>query len=197
MTASEIELMNAGEWYDPRDQEISALHQVARRLCRAFNSADTDEERAAILAQLVGDGLGRDVYVCEGFRCDFPGRLILGDRVFFNYGATLLNCGIVTIGEEARFGPNVTIAAVKHPLDGADRNYQSGNRANRAYPVTIGARAWICTGAVVCPGVTIGEDAVIMANAVVTHDVPAGAVFGGQPARFVKWTPAYAGGSET
>jgi len=188
---TEFELMNSGRWYDPRDQEISAEHQIARRLCRAFNRADTDEERAELLSQLVGQGLGRDVYVAETFQCDFPGRLILGDRVFLNYGCKILNCGIVTIGEEVRFGPNVTVIAVRHPIEGAKRNYEPGNQASQAAPVTIGARSWICTGAVICPGVTIGEDAVVMANAVVTKDVPTGAVVGGVPAKFVQWTPGY------
>ena len=188
---TELERMNRGEWYDPRDPEISAMHQVARRLCRQFNRVDTDEERAGILAELFGDGLGDDVYVCENFHCDFPGRVKLGNRVFMNYGCKILNCGIVTIGEEVRFAPGVTVIAVKHPLDGSMRNYEPGTRANLAVDVTIGARSWICAGAVIQPGVTIGEDCVIMANAVVTKNVPSGEVWGGVPAKYVMTTPEY------
>ncbi|HEY9760144.1 MAG TPA: sugar O-acetyltransferase [Oculatellaceae cyanobacterium] len=183
---TELERMNRGEWYDPRDSEIAAMHQVARRLCRQFNRVESDEERAAILVELFGDGLGKDVYICETFHCDFPGRLVLGDRVFMNYGCKILNCGKVTIGEEVRFAPGVTVIAVKHPIDGRLRNYEPGNRANLAVDVKIGARTWIGAGAVIQPGVTIGEDVVIMANAVVTKDVPSGQIWGGVPAKFVK-----------
>jgi maltose O-acetyltransferase len=190
---TELERMNRGEWYDPRDSEISAMHQTARRLCRQFNHVETDKERAAILAELFGNGLGRDVNIVENFHCDFPGRVKLGDRVFMNYGCKILNCGIVSIGEEVRFGPGVTVVAVKHPLDGRLRNYESGTRANLAVDVTIGARSWICAGAVIQPGVTIGEDVVIMANAVVSKDVPSGQVWGGVAAKFIMHSSKYYG----
>jgi len=76
-------------------------------------------------------------------------------------------------------GPAVQIYTVTHPLDAALR--QSG--IEQAKPIQIGHRVWIGGGAIILPGVTIGEDAVIAAGSVVTKDVPAGTVVKGNPAR--------------
>jgi len=188
---SELERMNAGEWYDSRDTEILEMHHEARRLCRAFNRVETDQERAAILRELVGDGLGPGVYIREPFQCDFPGRLILGKGVVMNYGVTILNCGIVTIGEDAGLGPGVTLIAVRHPLDRKRRDNSSRRRGTQAAAICIGARAWIGASVVINPGIKVGEAAVVLANAAVTKDVPAGAVVGGVPARVLRWIPGY------
>lgn len=184
---NELERMNTGLWYDAKDEDILALHHQARRLCRAFNLADTDTERHEILSLIVGEGLGDGVYVKEPFQCEFPGRLILADRVFINSGARILNCGLVSIGEKARIAPGVTIIAVKHPLERDRSNEETKHRGSQAASVQIGARAWLCTGCIINPGITIGDDAVVMAGAVVTKDVEPGAVVGGVPAKFLRW----------
>jgi maltose O-acetyltransferase len=188
---SELERMNEGLWCDPRDPQLGGLNQTARRLCRAFNLADSDEDKRSILRELVGDGLGEAVLVVDPFQCDYPGRLILGDRVLLNYGCKILNCGIVTIEAEAKLAPGVTIVAVRHSLDVLERGYGEGTRPNQAWPVKIGFRAWIGAGAVVYPGVTVGNGAIILPNSAVDKDVPAGAMVGGVPAKFIRWTPGY------
>lgn len=166
--------------------------------CRQAGRADTplrererQEKRTAILRKLVGDGLGENADIKEPFLIDFGNQLRLGERVFINHGCTILACGKIDIGDEVRFGPNVTILGVRHPLAACERGYEPGTRANQGLPVKIGRRSWIGTDVVICGGVTIGQDAFVHANSVVTRDVPAGAIVGGVPAAFMSWTPGY------
>jgi maltose O-acetyltransferase len=85
----------------------------------------------------------------------------------------------VTIGDDTRIGPAVQVYTAEHPLDPELR--RSGLESGR--PVTIGSNVWIGGGAIILPGVCIGDDAVVGAGSVVTHDLPAGARVAGNPAR--------------
>jgi maltose O-acetyltransferase len=102
--------------------------------------------------------------------------------VFINYNCTLLDCAPLTIGEKTQIGPSVQIYTAVHPLVPAQRRAA----VEWTRPVSIGANVWIGGAAVVLPGVTVGDDAVIGAGSVVTRDVPEGAVVAGNPARLLR-----------
>jgi acetyltransferase-like isoleucine patch superfamily enzyme len=105
----------------------------------------------------------------------------VGRDVFINHGCTLNDIGGIAIGDEVFIGPRVSLITSGHPIDPAFRRRQIV-----AAPIVIERGVWICAGATVLHGVTVGEDSVVAAGAVVTRDVPAGVVVGGVPARVLR-----------
>lgn len=114
------------------------------------------------------------------FSADFGRNIRLGERVFINSGARFQDQGGITIGDDALIGHNAVLATLNHDLDPSRRADM------RPAPIVIGRGVWIGANVTVLPGVTIGDDAVVAAAAVVTRDVPAGAVVVGAPARVVR-----------
>lgn len=106
-------------------------------------------------------------------------KVFLGERTVVNFGC-LLDGRQHTIrtGPDVSIGPEATILTLGH-------DPQSANFSNHGGDVTIGARVWIAYRAIVLPGVTIGEGAVVAAGAVVTRDVEAFTIVAGAPAKVV------------
>lgn len=97
---------------------------------------------------------------------------------------TLLDCvDQIIIGDYVSFGHNCMVLTGYHDYNLTGEARQS---SIRSAPVVIEDGAWIASGAIICPGVRIGKDAVVAAGAVVTKDVPAGWMVGGVPAKFIK-----------
>jgi maltose O-acetyltransferase len=175
--------MIAGDLYLASDPELVDLRRRARRLTRLFNQTSEDQsaERAALLGELFGS-LGPGPEIEPDFRCDYGFNIRAGARLYVNFGCVILDCAPVTIGDNCLIGPGVHVYAATHPADAAAR----ARGREFARPVSIGHNVWIGGGAIICPGVTIGDDAVIGAGSVVIRDVPAGAVVAGNPARSLR-----------
>lgn len=177
------ERMAAGALYQANDAELGADRRRARRLVEDFNrsGADDDAGRRRLLAALLG-GLGPDTVVRPPLHCDYGYHLHLGARTFVNFGLVALDVAAITIGDDVQIGPNVQLLAATHPTDVALR------RARWEYgaPITVEDDVWLGGGAVVLPGVRVGAGTVVGAGAVVTRDLPAGAVAVGNPARVVR-----------
>jgi maltose O-acetyltransferase len=172
--SSERERMLAGELYDPADQELTELRARARKLLARYNAAPEPE----LLRELLGHA-GDHAFVEPPFHCDYGENIAVGDRFYANAGCIFLDCAAITVGDRALLGPGVHVYAATHPLDAETR--RQGREL--AAPVTIGDDVWIGGAAVVLPGVTIGDRAVVGAGSVVTRDVPAEAVAAGNPCR--------------
>lgn len=175
--------MLAGQPYRAGDPDLVAERERAQALMREYNATTVADgpRRRAILGQLLG-GCGRDVAIRTPFSVDYGGNIVLGDGVFLNYGCVLLDVCAITIGDGTQVGPGVQIYAADHPRDPELR--RQGLECGR--PVTIGRNVWIGGHAILLPGVTVGDDAVIGAGAVVTRDVPDGVTVAGNPARPVR-----------
>ncbi|WP_062514577.1 maltose acetyltransferase domain-containing protein [Halobacillus sp. KGW1] len=180
---SEKEKMIAGEFYDPTDRELLEGRRRSRRLVRRLNDIEEEDEaaRAEVLKELFGS-TGEQLYVESTFRCDYGYNIHVGEDFYANFDCTILDGGKVTIGDQCMFAPGVHIYTNTHPTDAGERT--SGIEFTK--PVTIGNRVWIGGRAVINPGVTIGDDAVIASGAVVVKDVPDNVVVGGNPARIIK-----------
>lgn len=175
--------MIAGEPYNASDPELVMLRIRARdRLARLNTSRSDDPEgRRAILRELLG-GMGIDLWVEPPFFCDYGSNITLGDRVYFNTNCVILDPARVSIGSDVLFGPNVQIYTATHPLDYRER--RRGVESARA--ITVGSDVWVGGGAILCPGVTIGDRSVIGAGSVVTRDIPEGVVAAGNPCRIIR-----------
>jgi maltose O-acetyltransferase len=179
---TERQKMLQGELYDALDPELVAARAGARDLCRALNATREGEqdERRRLLVALLGSG-GDTVRMQPPFFCDYGSNIELGERVFFNFNCVVLDVCLVRIGAFSLLGPAVQIYTPLHPLDAALRRRQEYGK-----PVTIGSDVWVGGGAIILPGVQIGDRAVIGAGSVVTRDVPAGVFAAGNPCRVVR-----------
>ena len=179
---TEREKMLAGELYDSTDSDLAARRNRARDLCQSLNATRSDDtdQRRAILRQLFGAG-GDSVWIEPPFFCDYGENIRLGERVFFNFNCVLLDVCPVTIGDFTMFGPAVQIYTPLHPLNAAARRGKEYGK-----PVVIGSDVWVGGGAIILPGITIGDRAVIGAGSVVTRDVPADVFAAGNPCRVIR-----------
>ncbi|GAB6986030.1 sugar O-acetyltransferase [Nocardioides pyridinolyticus] len=177
------ERMLAGDLYRGADDELVAEMAQAMRLTKRYNDSDPEdaEGRAAILSELLGE-VGDEVDIRPPLHCDYGSHIRVGSRTFINFGLMALDVAPITIGEDVLMGPNVQLLMPTHPIAPEPRRA----KWEAALPIAIGDNVWIGGMAVICPGVTIGEDAIIGAGAVVTKDVPAGMVAVGNPARVVR-----------
>lgn len=174
--------MLAGEMYDPMDAQLVTERAQCRELCRLLNATreGQDDERRRILTELFG--ATTDAWVQPPFYCDYGQNISLGEKVFFNFNCVVLDVMPVVIGSNVLFGPAVQIYTATHPIDAAERR----TLREFAKPVTIGSDVWVGGGAVICPGVTIGDRSVIGAGSVVTKDIPADVVAAGNPCRVLR-----------
>lgn len=169
----EFDKMQAGELYSPRDPALAAARQSAARALLRHNGGDI-----GALTLLLG-AIGADSEVRAPFYCDYGFNIFIGSGAFVNFNCVMLDVGTIHIGDGTQIGPAVQIYAADHPRDVEMRRacLELGK------PVRIGSCVWIGGGAIILPGITVGDGAIIGAGSVVTRDVPAGATVFGNPAR--------------
>jgi maltose O-acetyltransferase len=180
---SEKEKMLAGELYLASDEILSKERFHARQLLKELNQRlPADIEHTNKIVHSLFKSVGKDFGLEPPFFCDYGYNISVGDQVFINFNCTILDVTPVKIGNRSMFGPGVHIYAATHPLDAATR----GSLLEFGEPVTIGEDVWVGGGAIICPGVTIGDRSIIAAGAIVTKDVPSDVIVGGNPARIIK-----------
>ncbi len=181
--ASEYERMLAGDLYRPGDPQIQSAQADARAWMARYNAMTNTSaaDRHAVLAERLGSAGARAV-IRPPFFVDFGTHIHVGDDVFLNFDCVILDVTTVTIGAATQIGPGVHIYAADHPRDAQQR--RDGLEFGR--PVSIGRNVWIGGGAIILPGITVGDDAIIGAGSVVTRDVAGGATVAGNPARPVR-----------
>ena len=181
MEKTEKEKMLAGELYSPVDPELIEGRRRCEALLRTFNAEPDEGRRMGLLRTILAD-VGADAVVMPPFACDYGYNLSLGPQAFINYGGVVLDCAPVRIGEKTQVGPRVQLLACDHPRDPELRRQDR----ELAFPISIGANVWIGGGAIVCPGVSVGDDSIIGAGSVVTRDIPPGVIAVGVPARVIR-----------
>ena len=175
------ERMLAGELYIADDPELARELERAQSLLHRFNEAYAADVRRAILTDLLG-AFGEGSGIRSPFYCDYGYQTSFGARSFANYGLVCLDVAKITIGNDVQIGPNVQLLTATHPVDPGPRR----EKWESALPIVIGDNVWLGGGVIVCPGVTIGENTVVGAGAVVTRDLPRDVVAVGNPARVVR-----------
>lgn len=152
----------------------------ARVLCAKANAVMPDDPNyVEYLEELFGRKLD-DVRILTPFICDFGNRVKFGKGVFINHSAILSASGGIEFEDGVMAAPGIRIATINHDMTDRHNTYTYGK-------VLVKKIAWLGMNVTICPGVTIGEYAVVAAGAVVTKDVPDYAVVGGVPAKVIKY----------
>lgn len=175
--------MLRGDLYRPDDPDLVEDHRRCRRLLERFNACGVDDQNQAqrLLHELLGR-FGQESVIRPPFHCDYGSQIHIGDRTFINYNTVILDCASVTIGDDVQIASGVQILTPTPPLDPDIR--RSGLES--AHPVTIESGAWLGAGAIILPGVRIGQNSVVGAGSVVTRDLPSGVLAFGNPCRVVR-----------
>lgn len=167
---------------DPEYPRIAERIAEAQRTIAEMNGSGYRDPAAmrALFSRLTGVTVDESFGLMQPFYTDFGRNIRVGRNVFVNHACEFMDRGGITIGDDVLIGPKVNLVTINHPLDPARR------RSTYCAPIVIEKGAWLGASVSVMPGVTIGEYAVVAANAVVTSDVPAFTVVGGIPARGIR-----------
>lgn len=179
---TEKQKMLTEQLYFPSDKTLQRDRARAKLACYQYNQTSPEQRKSAFkqLNQLFSSN--NTAWIEANFYCDYGYNIQFGKQVFLNHGVTILDAARVHIGDHVMFGPNVVVSTATHPMDPEQR--QKG--LETAHPILIGNNVWIGMGAQILPGVTIGDNSVVGAGAVVTRSVPANTVVGGVPAKVIK-----------
>jgi acetyltransferase-like isoleucine patch superfamily enzyme len=179
-------LMEAEVWIHggtPESRDLSGRIQRAIGLTERLNRipfAERDAIRQA-WSELTGTTVDATFSLIPPVYSDHGLSIRVGRNVFINQGCTLNDIGGIEIGDDVMIGPRVSLITSGHPLDPNQRRKQIV-----AAPIVIQRNVWLGAGAMVLQGVTVGEDSVVAAGAVVTRDVPPGTLVAGVPAQVLR-----------
>ena len=175
---NEIEKMRNGLLADFTAPEVQESFRHCKTLLARFRTMSTyDADYRSVLEQLI-PGIPSTTVVVPPFHCDHGHGIRLGEHVYINAGCTFLDGACITIGDYTLIAPNVQIYTPHHPLDYRERR---GSKEN-FFSGKVGKERWIGGGAIILPGVTIGDRCIIGAGSVVTRDVPSDSLAVGNPA---------------
>ncbi len=165
-------------------KEIKEITKTALKnqdlLQQLNSSAASQKEIRQVIGKITGQQIDDSVEIRLPIRSDYGANLRIGKGVFINSGVMFTDLGVITLADNVLVGPNATIISVNHPLDPQKRHEVEMK------PVLIDENAWLGANATILPGVTVGQNAVVAAGAVVTKDVPANTVVAGVPAKIIK-----------
>ena len=160
---------------------MDRMSNEARKITFRLNSAyhDPDQTRA-MLSEVFGYEVPATLRVFPPFYTDFGKNIHIGENVFINACCHFQDHGGVYIGDGCQIGHNVVFATLNHGIAPEDR------QNTYPAPIVLGRNVWVGSNSTILQGVTIGDNAIIAAGAVVTKDVPADTIVGGVPAKFIK-----------
>lgn len=171
-----------GAEYNANSKVLRRARMRAKSICHEFNQLGPGDisARSKLLFDLFG--ASKNSWVEPPFNCDYGYNISTGDNFYANHGVVILDAAPVTIGSDVLLGPSVNISTVSHPLNALRRQ----QKLQIAKAIVIGNNVWVGMGAQILAGVTIGDNAVVAAGAVVTKDVPAYALVAGVPAQVMR-----------
>ena len=160
---------------------MGEMSEEARRVTFRLNSSyNSPDEVRGLLSELFGYAVPETLRVFPPFYSDFGKNIHVGENVFINACCHFQDHGGVTLGDGCQIGHNVVFATLNHGLQPEERGI------TYPAPIVLGKNVWVGSNSTILQGVTIGDNAVIAAGAVVTSDVEPGTIVGGVPVRFIK-----------
>lgn len=178
------ERMFTGDLYLPNDAAITEEQNACLELLYTFNQTrpSEQEKRNQLLKQMFAE-IGENCYIEPPFHANFGGKHVhFGKNIYANFNLTMVDDGHIYVGDYTMFAPGVIVATAGHPIlpELRETVYQYN------MPVHIGKNCWIGAGAIILPGVTIGDQVVVGAGSVVTKDLPSNVVAVGNPCRVIR-----------
>lgn len=178
------EKLHTGDMYLPNDADVIEEQLDYMELLYEYNQTRPreQEKRQALLKKLLAE-VGEGCWIEPPFHANWGGHHVhFGRMVYANYGLTMVDDTHIYVGDCTMFGPNVIVATAGHPIlpELREQQYQYN------MPVHIGRNCWIGAGAIILPGITIGENTVVGAGSVVTRDLPDNVVAVGNPCRVLR-----------
>lgn len=165
------------------DAAIIEEQNKAKRLIKQYNDCmPFDVEQGKKCLEEVGIKHKGNMYFEPPFRCEYGTHIEVGENFYANVNCVMLDVGVIKIGDNVMFGPNVSLYTAGHPIHPESRKsgYEYG------LPITIGDNVWIGGSSVILPGITIGNNSVIGAGSIVTKDIPEGVIAAGNPCKVIR-----------
>jgi acetyltransferase-like isoleucine patch superfamily enzyme len=166
-----------------RKDEMGEVWEVVfrtQRLSAALNASTTINEMRERLSEIIESPVDKSSTVFVPLYTNFGKHIKIGKNVFINHACSFLDMGGITIEDDVQIGPKVNLITENHLVDPSERKNLD------LKPVVIKRNVWIGAGATILPGVTIGENSIVAAGAVVNKDVAANTIVGGVPAKVIK-----------
>ena len=176
--------MHGGGLYLPTDGNLLEEQAVCLDLLYYYNhlKPSRGEEKRALLEKMFAE-IGEGCYIETPFYANLGGKHVhFGSHIYANFNLTMVDDTHIYVGDHTMIGPNVIIATGGHPVLPSlrEQEYQFN------MPVRVGRNCWIGAGAILLPGVSVGDNTVIGAGSVVTKDIPADVVAAGNPCRVMR-----------
>ena len=178
-----FERMKVGGLFPPDDPQFTKVMELVahtRELSVKLNASTDINQVRERLSEIIGSQIDKSTRIFPPLYTNFGRFIAIGKNVFINHACSFLDLGGITIEDDVLIGPRVNLVTENHPLDPADR------KSLLLKSIVIKRNAWIGAAATILPGVTIGENAVVAAGAVVSKDVPVNTIVGGVPAKHIK-----------
>ena len=179
-----LQHFNDGDTVGEDSEVIELMRYYSRQAQKITMEINTKyhepDELALLFSELIGKQVGEHFGLFPPFYTDFGKNITIGNNVFINADCKFQDQGGIFIDDGALIGHAVVLATLNHDMDPEKRQQL------HPAPIHIGKRVWIGANATVLAGVTIGDNSVVAAGAVVTKDVPANTVVGGVPAKIIK-----------
>lgn len=182
MTLEELKMqVRSGVLYSCDNEELVQDQLKCLQLLHKYNKTKPlqQKKRERLLKKMFAE-IGENCYIEPPFHSNWGGRNVhFGKNVYGNFNLTLVDDADIYVGDSTMFGPNVTVCTAGHPINAELREkiYEFN------LPIHIGKNVWIGANAIIMPGVSIGDNSVIGAGAVVTKDIPANVVAYGIPCK--------------
>lgn len=165
---------------DPDMEEVWNFVHRTLKLSPILNACTSIEEIRKILGEIIGVEIDLSTVVFAPFYTNFGRHIRLGKNIFINHACSFLDMGGITIEDHVQIGPKVNLITENHPIDPSDR------KTLDLQPIHIKKNVWIGAGVTILPGVTLGENSIVAAGALVRKDVEANTIVAGIPAKIIK-----------
>lgn len=181
----------AGKLFGARTAELKTIKHKAHTLCQKFNLLDEyDNERLPIIKEFIGS-IGNKYYFQGPIQFNYGSHTYIGENFFANFNLMVMDDAKIFIGDNVMLGPNVSLLATNHPLLASERvsmTYEDGHTSMSEFAeeIHIGNNVWIAANVVIIGGVTIGDNVVIGAGSVVTHNIPDNYIAYGVPCKAIR-----------
>jgi acetyltransferase-like isoleucine patch superfamily enzyme len=183
MNKTVFERMQSGEvvaFNDPQYYQIKESGLKTAKLLTEYNSTTDPDKLRNLWGEMSGTPLDETSFIQTPIFVNHAEFTTIGKNIYINHACTMLALGTIIIEDDVLIGPKANLISEGHPIDPTSR------KALEVKPVVIKRNAWIGAGATILPGVTVGENSIVAAGAVVNKNVPANTVVAGVPAKVIK-----------